>query len=70
VILNGCQAGKHFSGQGNQGKPLAKGWFKVPKIEALKHDEGDKQSQQKVDDGLWVMLEAMVHSPVGNQGVE
>jgi hypothetical protein len=44
--------------------------FEVSEIKALQKDEGDKQSQDEIQDGDGFVFKAMIKGPVGSQGME
>ncbi len=44
--------------------------FEVSQVKTLQKHEGDKQSQDKIEDGGGFVFKAMIEGPVGRQGMK
>ena len=44
--------------------------FKIPIVETLQEHEGDEESEDEIEDGRGVMLEAVIEREVSDQGVK
>ena len=44
--------------------------FEVSQVKALLKDEGDEQSQDKIQDGGGFVFKAVIKRPVGSQGMK
>ena len=44
--------------------------FEVSQVKALQKHEGDKQSQDEIEDGSGVVFKAVIERPVGRQGMK
>ena len=64
------QAEVDFGNQADERKKPSALGFEVAQEKALDEHEGDEEDEQEVDDGVGMVLEAMVEGPVGGQLVE
>jgi hypothetical protein len=64
------QAEVDFGNQADERKKPSALRFEVAQVKALDEHEGDEEYEEEVDDGVRMVLEAMVEGPVGGQLVE